>query len=79
MSDKSLARTRVPYRDSWLRTFVSGTYGIAGACVKPFSCTRDPVERLARLLLDSLYVERSLGVDTISFLKEERGGSLTNR
>jgi hypothetical protein len=57
VSEKSLARTRVPYRNSWLRTFVSGTNGIGGVCVKPFSCARDLVERRARLSLDSLYVD----------------------
>jgi hypothetical protein len=55
--EKSLARTRVPYRNSWLRTFVSGTYGIGGVCVKPFSCAHDLVERQARLSLESLYVD----------------------
>ncbi len=57
VSEKSLARTRVPYRNSWLRTFVSGTYGIGGVRVKSFSCTRDLVERWALLLLDSSYVD----------------------
>ncbi len=38
-------------------TFVSGTYGIGGVRVKPFSCARNLVERQAQLLLDSLYVD----------------------
>ncbi len=57
MSDKSLTHTRVPYKNSWLCNFVSGAYGIGGVRVKPFSCTRDLVERQAQLLLDSSYVD----------------------
>ncbi len=33
-SEKSLARTRVPWRNSWPRTFISGTYGIGGCSRK---------------------------------------------
>ncbi len=57
VSEKSLARTRVPYRNSWLCTFVSGTYGIGGVPVKPFSCARNLVERRVWLSLDSSYVD----------------------
>ena len=55
-SEKSLARTRVPCRNSWLRTFVSGTYGFGGVRVKPFLALMILVERWARLSLDSSYV-----------------------
>ncbi len=51
MSEKSLGHIRVPCRNSWLRTFVSGTNGIGGVRVKPFSCTHDLLDRLAQLLL----------------------------
>ena len=57
MSEKSLALTRVPYRNSWLRTFVSGTYEIGGVRLKPFSGTPDLVERRSWLLLDSSYLD----------------------
>ena len=56
-SEKSLARTRVPCRNSWLRTFVSGTYGFGGVRVKPFLALAILVERRARLSLDSSYVD----------------------
>ncbi len=80
-SEKSLARTRVPYRNLWLRTFVSGTYGIGGVRVKPFSCARDSC-RTTGAAFAGLIVCRlrmSLRVDTTRFSKEERGWSLTNR
>ena len=51
MSEKSLGRTRAPYRNLWLYTFVSGTYGIGGVCIKPFSCTPDLLDCWAQLLL----------------------------
>jgi hypothetical protein len=55
--DPLLACTRVPHRKLWLRTFVSGTYGIRGVRVKQFSCTCNLVEHRAWLSLDSLYVD----------------------
>ncbi len=39
------------------RTFVSGTYGFGGVRVKPFLALAILVERQARLLLDSSYVD----------------------
>ncbi len=76
-SEKSLVRTRVP----WLRTFVSGTYGIGGVHVKQFSCARNscrtPGAAFAGLIVCRLRM--SLGVDTTPFSKEECGWSLTNR
>ncbi len=80
-SEKSLARTRVPYRNLWLRTFVSGTHGIGGVRVKPFSCARDSC-RTSGAAFAGLIVCRlrmNLGVDMTRFSKEERGWSLTNR
>jgi hypothetical protein len=80
-SEKSLARTRIPYRNSWLRTFVSGTRGIGGVRIKPFSCARNSCRTLGaaftRLIVCRLRM--SLRVDTTRFSKEERGWSLTNR
>ncbi len=57
MNEKSLARTKLPDRNSWLRTFVSGTFGIRRVRVKLFSCTRGLLERWAQLSLDSTYVD----------------------
>ena len=70
----------MPDRNLWLRTFVSGTYGIGGVRVKPFSCTHHLLERQAQLFVRLIVCRlcMSLGVDTTSFLKEERGGSLVN-
>jgi hypothetical protein len=73
--------TRVPYRNSMLRTFVSGTCGIGGARVKPFSCARDSCRTsgAAFAVLIVCRLRMSLGVDTTRFSKEECGWSLTNR
>ncbi len=65
------SRTRVPYRNSWLRTFVSGPCGIGGVCVKPFSCARDS-RRTSGAAFAGLIVCRlcmSLGVDTTRFFE----------
>ena len=80
MSEKSLARTRVPYRNLLIRTFVSGTYGIGGARVKPFSCTHNLVERRVWLLLDSLYVDHVCALELtrpVSQRKKVEGNSQT--
>ncbi len=65
------SRTRVPYSNSWLRTFVSGTCGIGGVRVKPFPCARDSC-RTSGATFAGLIVCRlrmSLGVDTTRFLE----------
>ncbi len=66
-------RTRVPYRNLWLCTFVSGTCGIGGVRVKPFSCARNSC-RTSGAAFAGLIVCRlrmSLGVDTTRFLKRK--------
>ena len=64
-------RARVPYRNLWLRTFVSGTCGIGGVRVKPLSCACDSC-RTSGAAFAGLIVCRlrmSLGVDTTRFLE----------
>jgi len=56
-SEKSLAHTRVPCRNSWLRTFVSGTYGFGGVRIKPLLALAILVECWVWLSLDSSYVD----------------------
>ncbi len=79
--DQCLQMGLLEGRNRLLNTVLFGTYGIGGRLRKViFSQSRSlrpSGAAFARLIICRL--RRSLGVNTISFLKEESGGSLKNR